>query len=117
MLTASLALKAVAIRIQARILGSDTVGIEIPNEQRETVNFRELAASEAFRNGCGPLTMILGKDIAGKPFMADLARMPHLLVAGATGAGKSVSLNGILVSLLYRTQPQDSQLLLIAPAA
>ena len=91
------------------------MGIEIPNEQRETVNFRELAASEAFRNGCGPLTMILGKDIAGKPFMADLARMPHLLVAGATGAGKSVCLNGILVSLLYRTQPQDMQLLLIDP--
>ncbi|MEG6591837.1 DNA translocase FtsK, partial [Desulfovibrio sp. 1188_IL3213] len=111
----ALALKAVAIRIQAPIPGSDTVGIEIPNEQRETVNFRELAASEAFRNGCGPLTMILGKDIAGKPFMADLARMPHLLVAGATGAGKSVCLNGILVSLLYRTQPQDMQLLLIDP--
>ncbi len=111
----ALALKAVAIRIQAPIPGSDTVGIEIPNEQRETVNFRELAASEAFRNGCGPLTMILGKDIAGKPFMADLARMPHLLVAGATGAGKSVCLNGILVSLLYRAQPQDMQLLLIDP--
>ncbi|WP_425485993.1 DNA translocase FtsK [Desulfovibrio intestinalis] len=111
----ALALKAVAIRIQAPIPGSDTVGIEIPNEQRETVNFRELAACEAFRTGCGPLTMILGKDIAGKPFMADLTRMPHLLVAGATGAGKSVCLNGILVSLLYRTQPQDMQLLLIDP--
>lgn len=111
----ALALKAVAIRIQAPIPGSDTVGIEIPNEQRETVNFRELASCEAFRAGCGPLTMILGKDIAGKPFMADLTRMPHLLVAGATGAGKSVCLNGILVSLLYRTQPQDMQLLLIDP--
>ncbi|MDD4702595.1 MAG: DNA translocase FtsK 4TM domain-containing protein, partial [Desulfovibrio sp.] len=111
----ALALKAVAIRIQAPIPGSDTVGIEIPNELRETVNFRELAACEAFRTGCGPLTMILGKDIAGKPFMADLTRMPHLLVAGATGAGKSVCLNGILVSLLYRTQPQDMQLLLIDP--
>ncbi|SCM70165.1 DNA translocase FtsK [Desulfovibrio sp. 86] len=111
----ALALKAVAIRIQAPIPGSDTVGIEIPNEQRETVNFRELAACEDFRTGCGPLTMILGKDIAGKPFMADLTRMPHLLVAGATGAGKSVCLNGILVSLLYRTQPQDMQLLLIDP--
>lgn len=111
----ALALKAVAIRIQAPIPGSDTVGIEIPNELRETVNFRELAACEAFRTGCGPLTMILGKDIAGKPFMADLTRMPHLLVAGATGAGKSVCLNGILVSLLCRTQPQDLQLLLIDP--
>lgn len=111
----ALALKAVAVRIQAPIPGTDTVGIEIPNENRETVNFRELAASEAFRKGCGPLTMVLGKDIAGKPFMADLTRMPHLLVAGATGAGKSVCLNGILISLLYRTQPQDMQLLLVDP--
>lgn len=111
----SRALKAQAVRIQAPIPGSDTVGIEIPNEQRETVNFRELAASDAFRRGCGPLTMILGKDIAGRPAMADLTRMPHLLVAGATGAGKSVCLNSILVSLLYRTQPQDLRLLLIDP--
>ncbi len=111
----ALALKAVAVRIQTPIPGTDTVGIEIPNENRETVNFRELAASKAFREGCGPLTMILGKDIAGRPFMADLTRMPHLLVAGATGAGKSVCLNGILVSLLYRTQPSDLQLLLVDP--
>lgn len=111
----ALALKAIAVRIQAPIPGSDTVGIEIPNEQRETVNFRELAASQDFHKGCGPLTMILGKDIAGKPFMADLSRMPHLLVAGATGAGKSVCLNGILVSLLYRTQPEDMRLLLVDP--
>ena len=111
----SRALKAPAVRIQAPVPGSDTVGIEIPNEQRETVNFRELAASEAFRRGCGPLTMILGKDIAGHPVMADLTRMPHLLVAGATGAGKSVCLNSILVSLLYRAQPQDLRLLLIDP--
>ncbi|MGE9986627.1 DNA translocase FtsK [Desulfovibrio sp. SGI.169] len=111
----ALTLKAMAVRIQAPIPGSDTVGIEIPNDNRETVNFRELAASEAFRKGCGPLTMILGKDIAGKPFMADLTRMPHLLVAGATGAGKSVCLNGILISLLYHTQPQDMRLLLVDP--
>ncbi|WP_374290646.1 DNA translocase FtsK [Desulfovibrio desulfuricans] len=111
----ALALKAVAVRIQAPIPGTDTVGIEIPNDNRETVNFRELAASEPFRKGCGPLTMILGKDIAGKPVIADLTRMPHLLVAGATGAGKSVCLNGILISLLYRTQPKDMQLLLVDP--
>lgn len=111
----ALALKAMAVRIQAPIPGSDTVGIEIPNDNRETVSFRELAACEAFRKGCGPLTMILGKDIAGKPFMADLTRMPHLLVAGATGAGKSVCLNGILISLLYRTQPRDMRLLLVDP--
>lgn len=111
----ALALKAVAVRIQAPIPGTDTVGIEIPNDNRETVNFRELAASESFRKGCGPLTMILGKDIAGKLVIADLTRMPHLLVAGATGAGKSVCLNGILISLLYRTQPKDMQLLLVDP--
>ena len=111
----ALALKAIAVRIQAPIPGSDTVGIEIPNERRETVNFRDLAASRDFSKGCGPLTMILGKDIAGKPFLADLSRMPHLLVAGATGAGKSVCLNGILVSLLYRTQPEEMRLLLVDP--
>lgn len=111
----ALALKAIAVRIQAPIPGSDTVGIEIPNDDREIVNFRELASSEDFRKGCGPLTMILGKDIAGRPFMADLTRMPHLLVAGATGAGKSVCLNGILLSLLYRTQPEGMRLLLVDP--
>lgn len=111
----ALALKAIAVRIQAPIPGSDTVGIEIPNDDREIVNFRELASSEDFRKVCGPLTMILGKDIAGRPFMADLTRMPHLLVAGATGAGKSVCLNGILLSLLYRTQPEEMRLLLVDP--
>ena len=111
----ALALKAIAVRIQAPIPGSDTVGIEIPNDDREIVNFRELASSADFRKGCGPLTMILGKDIAGRPFMADLTRMPHLLVAGATGAGKSVCLNGILLSLLYRTQPEEMRLLLVDP--
>ncbi len=111
----SLALKAIAIRIQAPIPGSDTVGIEIPNSQRQTVNFRELASSQAFRQGAGPLTMILGKDIAGRPYLADLAKMPHLLVAGATGAGKSVCLNGILISLLLRMRPEEMRLLLVDP--
>lgn len=111
----ALALKAIAVRIQAPIPGQDTVGIEIPNTERQTVNFRELVACEAFRKGCGPLTMVLGKDIAGRPVLADLAKMPHLLVAGATGAGKSVCLNAILLSLLYRTQPSEMQLLLVDP--
>ena len=109
------ALKAVAIRIQAPIPGSDTVGIEIPNHVRETVNFRELASTEAFCKSRDSLTMILGKTITGKPFMADLTTMPHMLVAGATGAGKSVCLNGILTSLLYRVQPDNLRLLLIDP--
>lgn len=108
-------LKAVAVRIQTPIPGSDTVGIEVPNERRETVNFRELAESRAFQQGCGPLTMILGKDIGGVPYMADLTDMPHLLVAGATGAGKSVCLNAILISFLYRLHPSQMRLLLIDP--
>ena len=111
----ALSLKAIAVRIQAPIPGQDTVGIEIPNAEREIVNFRELVASDTFRKGCGPLTMVLGKDIAGKPVLADLTKMPHLLVAGATGAGKSVCLNCLLVSLLYRTQPDEMKLLLVDP--
>ena len=111
----SRALSAVAVRIQAPIPGSDTVGIEIPNDHRQMVNFREIAESEDFAKGCGPLTMVLGKDIAGRPYMADLSRMPHLLVAGATGAGKSVCLNCILVSLLYRLKPENARLLLVDP--
>ncbi len=111
----ALALKAIAIRIQAPIPGSDTVGIEIPNVQREIVNFREILESSAFTEAGGPLNMVLGKNIAGKPFVSELSKMPHLLVAGATGAGKSVGLNTILMSLLYTTQPDDMQLLLIDP--
>lgn len=111
----SRALSAVAVRVQAPIPGRDTVGIEIPNDHRQVVNFREIAASEEFQKGCGPLTMILGKDIAGKPYMADLSKMPHLLVAGATGAGKSVCLNCILVSLLYKLKPENTRLLLVDP--
>lgn len=111
----SLALKAVAVRIQAPIPGSDAVGIEIPNETREIVNFRELVESPEFQKSSSPLTMILGKDISGKPYMADLADMPHLLMAGATGAGKSVCLNSILISMLYKCQPEEMRLLLVDP--
>lgn len=111
----SLALKAVAVRIQAPIPGSDTVGIEVPNQTREMVNFRELVESDTFSHAQSPLTMILGKDITGRPYVADLAKMPHLLVAGTTGAGKSVCLNSILVSFLYRLKPKDLRLLLVDP--
>lgn len=111
----SLALKAVAVRIQAPIPGTDTVGIEIPNEKREIVNFRQLVETSVFAKGVGPLTMILGKDITGAPYLADLTRMPHMLVAGATGAGKSVCLNSILISLLYRMRPDQLKLLLVDP--
>lgn len=111
----SLALKAVAVRIQAPIPGTDTVGIEVPNGHREMVNFRELALSPAFQDSPGPLAMILGKDIAGRPYVAELSKMPHLLVAGATGAGKSVCLNCILASLLFRNEPKDLRFLLVDP--
>ena len=111
----ALALKAIAVRVQAPIPGSDTVGIEIPNEQRETVSFRDILDSKPFNESESFLTMALGKDIAGNPVAADLAKMPHLLVAGATGAGKSVCLNSILLSLLYKAKPHELQLLLIDP--
>ena len=110
----SLALKATAIRIQP-VPGSNTIGIEIPNTSREIVNFRGLVESVQFQEGAGPLTIILGKNISGKPYMTDLTKMPHLLVGGTTGAGKSVSLNAMLISLLYKLQPDELKLLLIDP--
>ncbi|WP_245590695.1 DNA translocase FtsK [Nitratidesulfovibrio termitidis] len=111
----ALALKAIAVRIQAPIPGTDTVGIEIPNEARENVCFKELLGSDTFRSAPSMLTMAIGKDIAGNATVADLARMPHLLVAGATGAGKSVCLNSILLSFLYKARPEDVQMLLVDP--
>lgn len=108
-------LSAISVRIQAPIPGKDTIGIEIPNDKRQIVNFREIVETDDFRDGCGPLTMILGKDIGGNPYLADLAHMPHLLVAGATGAGKSVCLNCILISLLLCHRPDEMQLLLVDP--
>ena len=111
----ALVLKALAVRIQAPVPGSDTVGVEIPNEVRAIVNFRELLQDQTFNDAGASLNMALGKDIGGHPFAADLARMPHLLVAGATGAGKSVCLNSILLSFLYRCTPDDLRLLLVDP--
>jgi len=111
----ALAMKAMAVRIEAPIPGRDTVGVEIPNAKRQTVYLREILESEAFTGVPSKLTLSVGKDIQGKPFTADLARMPHLLVAGATGSGKSVCINGILLSILYKAQPDEVKLLLIDP--
>ncbi|MCR4667250.1 MAG: DNA translocase FtsK [Desulfovibrio sp.] len=108
-------LKAPSVRIISPVPGKDTVGVEIPNNKREFVNFRELVEKREFREAESPLTMVLGKDTAGKPLFADLARMPHMLIAGATGTGKSVCLNSILASFLYRAQPSELKLLLIDP--
>jgi S-DNA-T family DNA segregation ATPase FtsK/SpoIIIE len=111
----ALALKAIAVRIQAPIPGKDTVGVEIPNEDRETVSLKELLGSEPFGKAESYLTMAIGKDISGIPTVADLAKMPHLLVAGATGAGKSVCINSILMSFLFKARPEEVQLLLVDP--
>ncbi|MDR1359547.1 MAG: DNA translocase FtsK, partial [Deltaproteobacteria bacterium] len=111
----ALALKAVAVRIQAPVPGTDTVGIEIPNESREVVYLRELIVSRAFQEAQSLLSVALGKDIAGGPAVADLGAMPHLLIAGATGAGKSVGINSIILSFLYKAGPEEVKLLLIDP--
>jgi S-DNA-T family DNA segregation ATPase FtsK/SpoIIIE len=111
----ALALKATSVRIEAPIPGKDSVGVEIPNTKRQTVYLREMLESRPFEQATSLLTLALGKDIHGRPTVADLARMPHLLVAGATGKGKSVFLNGILLSLLYKADPERLKLLLVDP--
>jgi S-DNA-T family DNA segregation ATPase FtsK/SpoIIIE len=111
----ALALRALSVRIIAPLPGKSVVGIEVSNAERETVYLREMLESDSFRNAPGKLTLALGKDIFGNPVEGNLARMPHLLVAGATGTGKSVFLNSLLCSLLYRTSPDDLKLLLIDP--
>ena len=111
----ALAMKALAVRIEAPIPGKDTVGVEIPNAKRQTVYLREILESKEFADSTSKLTLSIGKDIQGRPQVADLARMPHLLVAGATGSGKSVCINGILLSILYKAQPEEVKLLLIDP--
>ena len=111
----ALSMKALAVRIEGPIPGKDTVGVEIPNAKRQTVFFREILDAEAFRTSDSRLTLAIGKDIQGRPHVADLARMPHLLVAGATGSGKSVCINGILLSILYKATPDEVKLLLVDP--
>ncbi len=111
----ALAMRAQRIRIVAPIPGRGAVGIEIPNARPETVTIRELLASRAFSDVRGTLPIALGKEISGTPVVSDLARMPHLLIAGSTGSGKSVCINALLTSLLYRFSPADLRLILIDP--
>ncbi len=110
----SLSLKAQSTRI-APIPGKAAIGIEVPNRQRETVMLKDIINSEGFRRSASNLTLVLGKDIFGAPVVADLARMPHLLVAGATGAGKSVCLNSMITSILYKASPEQVKMLMIDP--
>ena len=109
-----LAMQAESVLID-RIPGKSTVGIQIPNPNREAISLRELLESEAYQHSTSKLTIALGKTIHGEPFMADLATMPHLLIAGSTGTGKSVGLNAMLTSILYRATPDDVRLIMIDP--
>lgn len=111
----AMALSAETIRIQAPIPGKDVVGIEIPNEKIETIYLRELIESKIFKEAASPLTIVLGKDIVGKPFVTDLKKLPHLLIAGTTGSGKSVGINAMILSLLYKNSPDQLRLLMIDP--
>lgn len=111
----AMALRAQTIRIQAPIPGKDVVGIEVPNKNIETVYLKEILDSEVFKNSSSPLTIALGKDIVGAPFVTDLKKLPHLLIAGTTGSGKSVGINAMLLSLLYRNSPQTLRLMMIDP--
>ena len=111
----AMALRAVSVRILAPIPGESVVGIEIPNPQRETVYLREVIESESYRNTDSKVTLALGKDIGGTPFATDLGRMPHLLVAGATGTGKSVSINAMILSILFKSSPQDVKFIMVDP--
>jgi S-DNA-T family DNA segregation ATPase FtsK/SpoIIIE len=111
----ALALRAISVRIVAPIPGKAAVGIEIPNSVREPVYLKDILSREEFSKAESKLTLALGKDILGNPFVTNLAKMPHLLVAGATGAGKSVSLNSMVCSLLYKADPEEVKLLMIDP--
>lgn len=111
----AMALKAQTIRIQAPIPGKDVVGIEIPNQDIETIYLKEILESDIFKNASSPLTIALGKDIVGQPFVTDLKKLPHLLIAGTTGSGKSVGINAMLLSLLYRNSPKTLRLIMIDP--
>jgi S-DNA-T family DNA segregation ATPase FtsK/SpoIIIE len=109
------ALAVKSVRVVDVIPGKPYVGIEIPNEKREIVGFRDILGSEAFQKSKSPLTMGLGKDIAGKPVVADLAKMPHLLVAGTTGSGKSVGVNSMILSMLYKSRADEVRFIMVDP--
>ncbi len=111
----AMALRAQTIRIQAPIPGKDVVGIEIPNKTVETIYLRDIFESKLFQEAASPLTLVLGKDIVGKPFITDLKKLPHLLIAGTTGSGKSVGINAMILSLLYKNSPDQLKLLMIDP--
>ena len=111
----AMALRAKTIRIQAPIPGKDVIGIEIPNKESDTIYLREILQSEIFQNASSPLTIALGKDIVGQPFITDLKKLPHLLIAGTTGSGKSVGINAMLLSLLYRNSPKTLRFIMIDP--
>ena len=111
----AMALKAQTIRIQAPIPGKDVIGIEVPNEDSEIIYIREMLESDIFQSATSPLTMILGKDIVGQPFVTDLKKLPHLLIAGTTGSGKSVGINGMILSLLYKNSPDNLKFIMIDP--
>ena len=111
----AMALSAETIRIQAPIPGRDVVGIEIPNDNIDTIYLREILESDLFKDSSSPLTVALGKDIVGKPFITDIKKLPHLLIAGTTGSGKSVGINAMILSLLYRNDPDQLKLMLIDP--
>ena len=111
----ALALSALSIRIVAPIPGKAVVGIEVPNKNRETVFLKEIIDSDPFRASKSKLSFGLGKDISGEPFVVDLARMPHLLVAGSTGSGKSVSINSMICSILFKATPDEVRFLMIDP--
>lgn len=111
----AMALQAKTLRIEAPVPGKDVVGIEIPNSQSETILLRDVLQSEAFVHSLSPLTLALGKDIIGRPFVTDLRRLPHLLIAGTTGSGKSVGINAMILSLLYRNTPRELKFIMIDP--
>jgi S-DNA-T family DNA segregation ATPase FtsK/SpoIIIE len=111
----ALAMRAISIRIVAPIPGKAAIGIEVPNTNRQVVRFKEVIASSAFAKSKSKLTLCLGKDIVGNPIVAELEKMPHLLIAGATGTGKSVALNAMICSLLYKSKPDEVKIIMIDP--